>query len=171
MGEEVPFSFSIIFGENKLDLVNNARFAQVMYNSHYQSYTPPAAPNVTAIADHQKITLSWDDAAENSIDAVTGYADFEGYKVYKSNDGGKTWGNPEDIIYDDNGIQVGWKPIAQFDLSASEDSLFCVFSPDTPFSIGLCFSAMLTLHKALTISMLMVSSNKVNIEKDSRLYS
>ena len=131
VGEEVPFSFSIIFGENKLDLVNNARFAQVMYNSHYQSYTPPAAPNVTAIADHQKITLNWDDAAENSFDAVTGYSDFEGYKIYKSNDGGKTWGSSEDIIYDDNGIQVGWKPIAQFDLSAREDSLFCVFSSDS----------------------------------------
>jgi hypothetical protein len=131
VGEEVPFSFCIIFGENKLDLINNARFAQIMYNSHYQSYTPPAVPNVTAITDHQKITLTWDDGAEKTIDAVTGYADFEGYKVYKSSDGGETWGNPEDIIYDDNGIQVGWKPIAQFDLSANDDSLFCVFTPDS----------------------------------------
>ncbi|SVD64033.1 uncharacterized protein METZ01_LOCUS416887, partial [marine metagenome] len=133
VGEEAPFSFCIIFGENKVDLINNARFAQVMYNSHYQSYTPPAVPSVAAITDHQKITLTWDVGAENSIDAVTGYSDFEGYKVYKSSDGGQTWGNPDDIVYDDNGIQVGWEPIAQFDLSEIEDSLFCVFTPDSCF--------------------------------------
>ncbi len=130
VGEEVPFSFCIIYGENKLDLINNARFAQIMYNSHYQSYTPPTTPVVEAHSDHQKITLTWNDVAENSVDAVTGYMDFEGYKIYKSLDGGKTWGSPEDIIYDDNGIQVGWKPIAQFDLTTEEDSLFCVYSQE-----------------------------------------
>ena len=33
VGEEVPFSFCIIFGENQDDLIKNALFAQVMYNS------------------------------------------------------------------------------------------------------------------------------------------
>ena len=39
VGEEVSFSFSIIFGQNIDDLLRNAYFAQIMYNSHYQGYT------------------------------------------------------------------------------------------------------------------------------------
>ena len=44
-----------------------------------------------------------------------------------SNDGGETWGGPEDMIYDTDGIFVGWRPFKQFDLSAEEDSLHCVY--------------------------------------------
>ena len=130
VGEEVPFSFCIIFGENKEDLINNARFAQIMYNSHYQGYTPPSRPNVVAIPAHNKITLYWDNFAELSKDVVTGYADFEGYKIYKSTDGGHTWGTPDKKIYDNNGIFVGWQPLAQFDLSAYEDSIHCIYDND-----------------------------------------
>jgi len=127
VGEQVPFSFCIIFGQNKQDLIENARFAQLMYNSHYQGYTEPDYPTVTAEFDKGEITLIWDDAAEKSTDVVTGYADFEGYKIYKSIDGGETWGNAEDKIYDSNGNHVGWVPYAQFHLTAQEDSLHCVY--------------------------------------------
>ena len=128
VGEQVPFSFCIIFGQNKNDLIENARFAQLMYNSHYQGYTEPDAPTVEAEFDNNKITLSWDSAAENTTDVVTGYADFEGYKIYKSIDGGSTWGNSEDKIYDDQGNHVGWVPYAQFHLTPEQDSLRCVYS-------------------------------------------
>ncbi len=129
VGEEVPFSFCIIFGQNKEDLIRNARFAQIMYNSHYQSFSPPQVPQVTAATSHNKVVLSWDDLSEYSIDAVTTYADFEGYKVYKSNDGGTSWGTTVDKIFDQNNIHVGWKPIAQFDLTSAQDSSFCIFEP------------------------------------------
>ena len=130
VGEEVPFSFCIIFGQNKQDLISNAKFAQIMYNSHYQGYTPPTRPEVHAVTDHNKVTLFWDNAAELSNDIVTGYADFEGYKIYKSKDGGSTWGTPDKQIYDDYGIAVGWQPYAQFDLSADEDSVHCIWEND-----------------------------------------
>ncbi|SVD34009.1 uncharacterized protein METZ01_LOCUS386863, partial [marine metagenome] len=45
---------------------------------------PPAIPNVQAIYDHEKITVYWDRAAESSIDSLTGYSDFEGYRIYRS---------------------------------------------------------------------------------------
>lgn len=127
IGEEVPFSFCIIFGQNKQDIISNAKFAQIMYNSHYQGYTPPTLPEVHAIADHGKVSVYWNDTAEKSTDIVTGYADFEGYKIYKSIDGGSTWGTPDKQIYDDNGIAVGWQPLAQFDLNADEDSVHCIY--------------------------------------------
>ena len=128
VGREVPFSFCIIFGQNEEDLVNNARFAQVMYNSKYQGFTPPARPNVYAETDTGSVKIFWDDISENGSDVLTGYFDFEGYKIYKSADGGATWGNASDRIYDGDGLFVGWRPYMQFDLSAEEDSLHCVYS-------------------------------------------
>ena len=127
VGREVPFSFCIIFGQDEEDLINNARFAQVMYNSRYQGFTPPNRPNVFAEGALDKVKIYWDDHSESSKDVLTGYSDFEGYKIYKSMDGGQTWGNSQNMIYDRNGIFVGWEPFQQFDLSAEMDSLHCVY--------------------------------------------
>ena len=130
VGREVPFSFCIIFGQNEDDLVNNARFAQVMYNSRYQGFTPPTRPTIYTETDTGSVNIYWDDASENTTDVLTGYSDFEGYKIYKSMDGGSTWGSASDRIYDTDGLFVGWRPYMQFDLSALEDSLHCVYSND-----------------------------------------
>jgi len=130
VGEEVPFSFTIIFGQNQNDIIKNARFGQIMYNSHYQGYTPPAVPRVFAALDHNKVTLTWDDAAESSKDVVTEYSDFEGYRVYKSTDGGLTWGGAEGKIFDYDGIHVGWHPLAQYDLTENQDITHCIFTND-----------------------------------------
>ena len=130
VGREVPFSFSIIFGQTEEDLINNARFAQVMYNSRYQGFTPPSRPTVHSVTAQGEAKIYWNDEAESSRDVVTGYSDFEGYKIYKSVDGGNSWGNPEDMIYDTDGIFAGWRPYQQFDLTAEEDSLHCVYSKD-----------------------------------------
>ena len=126
VGEEVPFSFCIIFGQDKEDLINNAKFAQVMYNSNYQGFTPPSKPIVIPDFDHSEATLKWTTSSKYSRDVVTGYSDFEGYKIYRSLDGGLTWGDSDDKIYDTTGVFVGWEPYRQFDLSAFEDSIFCV---------------------------------------------
>ena len=134
VGEEVPFSFCVIFGDDKEDLVTNAEFAQLMYNSNYQGFTAPLTPQVISEYDHGKITLKWNTSPVYSKDVLTGYSDFEGFNIYKSLDGGLTWGGPENIIYDDNGIEVGWKPYRQFDLDATQDSLFCqngFYDPNT----------------------------------------
>ena len=127
VGREVPFSFCIIFGQDKEDLINNARFAQVMYNSKYQGFTPPIIPSVHAVGEIDKVKIYWNDQAESSKDVLTGYSDFEGYKIYKSIDGGKTWGQPENMIFDKDNIFVGWQPYNQFDLSAEMDSMHCVY--------------------------------------------
>jgi len=128
VGREVPFSFCIIFGQNEVDLINNARFAQVMYNSRYQGFTPPTRPTVHVETDTGSVKIYWDNAAENSTDVLTGYYDFEGYKIYKSTDGGNDWGIASDRIFDTDGLFVGWRPYQQFDLSAEKDSLHCVYS-------------------------------------------
>ena len=70
----------------------------------------------------------WNNQAEYSIDPLTGYSDFEGYRIYRSNDGGQTWGKSWNRIYDYSGNHVAWKPFAQFDLIEESDSLHCVYS-------------------------------------------
>jgi len=138
VGEQVPFSFCIIFGQDKDDLINNARFAQIMYNSRYQGFTAPEKPEVTAQVDFDQVELTWEQSPIFSQDILSEYSDFEGFKVYKSIDGGRTWGDPEDKIKDSDNVFVGWRPYskgdftAQYDLDSIEDSLFCIkgFQPD-----------------------------------------
>jgi len=128
VGKEVPFSFCIIYGQTEADLINNARFAQVMYNSRYQGFTPPSRPRVHSETNQGEVRLYWDNRSESSRDVLTGYADFEGYKIYKSLDGGETWGDASDMIFNTDGVFVGWRPYRQYDLSREEDSLHCVYT-------------------------------------------
>ena len=61
----------------------------------------------------RQVRIVWDSDAENSKDNLTGKQDFEGYKIYRSDDLGKTWGTP---ITDQYGNVIGYKPIKIFDL-------------------------------------------------------
>ena len=82
--DSVPFSFCIIYGQNMEDLLANAEFAQVMYNAKYQGFTSPIIPKLESEVGDQYVKLYWDQLADSSKDVVTGYYDFEGYKIYKS---------------------------------------------------------------------------------------
>ena len=93
-----------------------------------QGFSAPLTPTIFATVEHKKIFLSWDNTAESSIDSLTGYADFEGYRIYRSTDGGETWGGADDRLYNYNGNFIGWRPYIQFDLSAEEDIEFCMDS-------------------------------------------
>jgi len=95
-----------------------------------EGFPPPDTPRLFATTRHHRVFLAWDSEAEASIDSVTGYADFEGYRIYKSTDGGDTWGGPDQMLYDYDGNFVGWKPYAQFDLTEDEDEEFCLYGPD-----------------------------------------
>ena len=125
VGEQVSFSFGLVFGQNYDDLLKNAKFGQIMYNSHYQGYTAPKTPNVMAKTYHNKIEIFWDDISVYDKDVVTGYSDFEGFKIYRSMDGGITWGDvDQEIII--RGVKEGWEPYAQFDLDSLSDVTWCI---------------------------------------------
>ena len=88
---------------------------------------PPIIPGIQAVSSSEKIVLMWDKIAESSIDSLTGYADFEGYRIYRSTDAGYTWGKSWNRIFDYAGNHVGWRPYAQFDLIADMDSIHCIY--------------------------------------------
>ena len=103
----------------------------------FSDFSAPRSPAVFAVADHNRVLVSWDASSEASYDSLTGYSDFEGYKLYRSTDGGITWGSPDDRLYDYDGRFVGWMPYAQYDLDAAADKYHCIYDheacgPDDP---------------------------------------
>ncbi len=111
-GDSVPFSFCVIMGDNEDDLISNAKIAQLMYDNNYQGARPPKAPNVLAKEDDQQVTLYWDNVSVNDADIITGIHDFEGFRIYRSEDNGKTWGTK---IYDEESATTYWEPIVTYD--------------------------------------------------------
>jgi hypothetical protein len=112
-GGEFLWDFAIVAGDDREDILNNVRWIWDLAANNWNGPNPPDAPKVNAYAGDGKVTLVWDAlSSENSRDNVTGEKDFEGYKVYRSTDHGKTWG---ETITDNRGRFVGFVPMAQFD--------------------------------------------------------
>jgi len=112
-GDSVPFSFCILMGKDEEDLIANARIAQLMYDNNYQGARPPKAPNVIAKEEDERITLYWDAISVHDKDIITGYEDFEGFRIYRSTDKGRTWG---ESYFDEQSNTSYWESYAQFDL-------------------------------------------------------
>ena len=92
--------------------------AQETYNNDYQFANAPLTPKLTVITGDNKVTLYWDDEAENSFDDYianiggNGY-DFEGYRIYRSSDPAFL---DSKVITNAEGSPTFLLPIAQFDL-------------------------------------------------------
>lgn len=106
-------SGKIPFQPDTTDIMKNMRITQQMFQRKYQGSGPPKTPIVQAHAKDKQVRIVWDSDAENSKDNLTGKQDFEGYKIYRSEDLGKTWGTP---ITDQYGNVIGYKPLKIFDL-------------------------------------------------------
>ncbi|MCW8810954.1 MAG: hypothetical protein OQK64_08375 [Ignavibacteriaceae bacterium] len=106
-------SGNIPFEPDTSDLMNNMRVTQQMFQRKYQGSGPPKTPVVQAHPNDKQVRIVWDSDAENSKDNLTGKIDFEGYKIYRSDDLGKTWGTP---ITNQYGNVIGYKPLKIFDL-------------------------------------------------------
>ena len=79
------FSIALLMGWTKDDIIVTAQTVQIIYDQNYQFIRPPDKPTVTAVPGDKKVTLYWDNVAENSVDPIQG-KDFEGYVIYRSTD-------------------------------------------------------------------------------------
>lgn len=85
-GQSRRFSIALLVGEDFDDLTLNATTAEQIFQSNYQFAKPPPKPNVVAVPGDEKVTLYWDDIAEDAYDPISETYDFEGYVIYRSTD-------------------------------------------------------------------------------------
>jgi hypothetical protein len=119
LADTLQMTAVVICGEDSADLFENLSMALTMADNYFLGSGPPSPPIVYGIPGEKSATLYWDpQPTESSVDIMTCKQDFEGYKIYRSEDQGKTWGKE---ITNDKGEVVGYVPLAQFDL---KDSIF-----------------------------------------------
>ena len=108
------FVFAVIYGDSRQDLKRSAIVAQRMYDNEYCRSGYPVSPHVKAVSENGKVILYWDDVSETTPDPITGYCNFEGYRIYRTtaDPADNQWGEP---WLDSEGNHVGFMPIAQFD--------------------------------------------------------
>ena len=134
-GNKLTFNLRVSDGE-----LENGTYAWSDYDEisiYYNAYSIPAQPTLYATGTHYPeddfgtINLFLDNKAEDSIDDLTLYADFQGYKIYRSDDYGQTWGSAIAIV---DGEILGWEPYSQVHMSAEQDSTSCLFTNETAAS-------------------------------------
>lgn len=94
-GQTVRVVYALIAGMSEAEFRDNAQLAQNLYDNNFVGPAPPNTPTLTGVASDGKVYLSWDDTAQVTIDPLSGENDFSGYKLYRSDNQGYTWG--EDI--------------------------------------------------------------------------
>jgi len=113
-GDSMQLEIAIICGDDKDDLLENVSWVWFLANNAWNGSNPPNSPIVRAHSADGNVKITWDaSSSENTRDNITGEKDFEGYKIYRSTDRGKSWGKK---ITNGDGDFVGYKPLAQFDL-------------------------------------------------------
>ncbi|UCD17348.1 MAG: hypothetical protein JSV44_00105 [Candidatus Zixiibacteriota bacterium] len=111
-GKTVRVVFAIIAGEDEEEFYANAATAQTLYDNYFVGPQPPASPILEVQAGDGKVYLRWSDTSEVSVDPLTKETDFRGYKLYRSDNQGYTWGFEAD--FDDQCLQVDYYPIAAY---------------------------------------------------------
>ncbi|MDP2302459.1 MAG: hypothetical protein Q8N03_08550 [Ignavibacteria bacterium] len=90
-GDTLVFITAFIGGETKDELLTYSTSAQNIVDAGFNLPKPPARPTLSGSKGNKKAILYWDDKAERSLDISSGIYDFEGYRLYRSNDKGRTW--------------------------------------------------------------------------------
>ena len=100
-GTTVRVVYALVAGADEQDFRDNAALAQTLYDNNFIGPSPPTTPSLTASAGDGKIYLHWNDTAQVGFDPLSGENDFSGYKLYRSDNRGKTWGTKLDEITND----------------------------------------------------------------------
>lgn len=87
-GQREAFSVGMVYGWNEPHIIANKKTVQDIYDANYNFAVAPQLPTVWVVPGDGKVTLYWDDKAEESKDRYLREYDFEGYKIYRATDPG-----------------------------------------------------------------------------------
>jgi len=107
----------LVVGGSLDEIRQNTIAALDRYNNGYIGPEAPPSPNLSAVPDDKRVILSWDTKSETTPDPATGLIDFEGYRVYRSDDGGLSWGTAANDL---ERYPSGWEPIAEYDIPGNQ---------------------------------------------------
>lgn len=109
-GEMDTLIFATVFGMTEQEIKTNSQRALSLYKNNWQPLKAPPAPSVEGFIDDRQTILVWGTESEKD-------PEFEGYKIYRSQDNGQTWGSES---FTDFQGGTHYIPLAQYD---KEDSL------------------------------------------------
>ncbi|RKX29782.1 MAG: hypothetical protein DRP47_00815 [Candidatus Zixiibacteriota bacterium] len=121
-GKTVRVAFAIIAGADEDDFRANAAMAQDLYENNYVGPQPPATPSLTVKGANGKAYINWNDTAEVDVDPMSGEVDFVGYKLYRSDNQGRTWG----IVNYQTGnscLTIDYQPVALYTVNNPGDPI------------------------------------------------
>ena len=105
-GESDTLIFATVFGTSEKDIKVNAQRAITLFQNNWKVVEAPPAPVVEVFAGDRRVKLVWGTDSEED-------SEFEGYKIYRSDDNGLTWGSK---TFKDFEGGIHYIPLAQYDL-------------------------------------------------------
>ena len=121
-GRTVRVVYALIAGQDEQEFRTNADLAQQLYDALYVGPTPPESPQLQARGGDEKTYLFWSDTSEFSVDPLSGNQDFVGYKLYRSDNHGKTWG-VVDYSTGNSCLTVDYSPLAMYTVLSPGDPI------------------------------------------------
>jgi len=104
-GEMDTLIFATVFGMTEEEIKTNSQRAIALYKNNWKPLKAPPAPLVESFIDDRKVTLVWGTDSEKD-------PKFEGYKIYRSQDNGQTWGSESFADFQGGTHYI---PLVQFD--------------------------------------------------------
>ncbi len=118
--------FAVVFGPNRDALFSNARRALNLYETGWKVVKAPDAPLLEGVPGDGRVSLFWNRQSES-------VPDFEGYKIYRSIDDGRSWGSR---TFTDFSGGVHYLPLAQFDLDNDVEGHYRTLPEYAWFDLG-----------------------------------
>ncbi|MCH8566958.1 MAG: hypothetical protein LAT67_01785 [Balneolales bacterium] len=126
-GDTLSFVIAVVAGPDYPGIRETVENIHQAYQNNWVLPSAPPRPELRAYATNDAITLAWDNRSETEPDPFTGEFDFQGYRLYRSIDNGRSW----DQIDRNRNPNVGADPVPIAVFDKDEDGIQYSFTDDT----------------------------------------
>ncbi|MBN1426275.1 hypothetical protein JXA88_17125 [Candidatus Fermentibacteria bacterium] len=110
--ESMNIVFAIVNGVEEQDLIDHAIYARNMWESGLLGPSAASSPLFALRPVNRGVEVLWANNAETSVDRFTGRPDFQGYNIWRTEDG-QAWTLAASYDLPDTiGLNLGWPPPA-----------------------------------------------------------